>query len=75
MLAYVVVSAVYSITEAGFRSPDPMWIFLLVAIVCSTAVSAGLVGESSRRVRNGPDTTSSLKTAETEYVYRNEAVG
>jgi O-antigen ligase len=41
MLAYVIVSPVYAITEAGFRSPDPMWIFLLLTIISSTSIAAG----------------------------------
>lgn len=43
MLAYIIISSVYSVTEAGFRSPDPMWIFLLLAIVSSTAINSGVV--------------------------------
>lgn len=42
MLAYVIVAAVYSITESGFGSPHPMWFFLLLAIGGATGVSAGL---------------------------------
>jgi O-antigen ligase len=45
MLGYVMASAVYSITEAGFRSLDPIWMFLLLAITCSTAITAGYFGE------------------------------
>lgn len=41
-LAYVIASAVYSITEAGFRSLDPMWMFLLLAVSGSTAITLGL---------------------------------
>jgi hypothetical protein len=44
MLAYIVVSAVYSITESGFRSLQPMWIFLLLAIFNASGVVAGLIG-------------------------------
>jgi exopolysaccharide production protein ExoQ len=51
MLAYVVAAAVYSVTEAGFRMMDPIWIFLLLAIVSSSAVAAGVFGtETSRRL-------------------------
>jgi len=46
MLAYVIISPVYAITEAGFRSPDPMWIFLLLAIISSTAITAGFGWET-----------------------------
>jgi exopolysaccharide production protein ExoQ len=51
MLAYVVAAAVYSATEAGFRMMDPIWIFLLVAIVTSSAVGAGVFRtETSRKL-------------------------
>ena len=35
MLAYIVVPAIYSVTEAGFRMLDVIWIFLLLAIAAS----------------------------------------
>jgi len=55
MLAYIVISSVYSITEAGFRSPDPIWIFLLLAIVSSTAISSGVVWDPvTRKYATGP---------------------
>jgi exopolysaccharide production protein ExoQ len=38
MLAYVTASAVYNITEAGFRMLNPIWIFLLLAVVTSSAI-------------------------------------
>lgn len=44
MLAYVVTVAVYSITEAGFRMLYSTWIFLLLAIIASHRITAG-VGE------------------------------
>lgn len=42
MLAYIVAAVVYSITEAGFRMMDPMWVFLLLAIVSCTGVVTGV---------------------------------
>jgi exopolysaccharide production protein ExoQ len=42
-LAYIIVSAAYSITEAGFRMMDLIWIFLLLSVVVSGAVAARLV--------------------------------
>ncbi len=41
-LAYIAIGATYSVTEAGFRFMSLSWIFLLLAIVSSTAVTAGL---------------------------------
>ena len=48
-LAYILVSAVYSFTEAGFRMLDPMWIFLLLGVVGSTGVAIGLFGSKLRQ--------------------------
>ena len=44
MLAYIIAAAVYNITEAGFRMLDPIWIFLLLAVVSASGVAAGLFG-------------------------------
>ncbi len=35
LVSYVVVAAIYSITEAGFRMLDVIWIFLLLAVAAS----------------------------------------
>ena len=40
MLAYIVAAAFYNITEAGFRMLNPMWVFLLMAVVGSNRVVA-----------------------------------
>lgn len=46
-LAYIIVSAVYSITEAGFRMLDPIWIFFLLSVVGSSGVTVGLFGRKA----------------------------
>jgi exopolysaccharide production protein ExoQ len=38
MLAYIVTATIYSVTEAGFRMLDPIWIFLLLAVVGADSV-------------------------------------
>ncbi len=43
MLAYVATSAIYSVTEAGFRTLAPIWIILLLALVAAGGTAAGLV--------------------------------
>jgi O-antigen ligase len=48
MLAYIIAAVVYSITEAGFRMLDPIWIFLLLAVVSSS--SAGLFGGKASQI-------------------------
>jgi exopolysaccharide production protein ExoQ len=44
MLAYIITGAIYSVTEAGFRTMNPMWIFLLLAVVSVSGASAGVFG-------------------------------
>jgi|SRR5690348_2144487 len=47
LLAYVLTAMVYSVTEAGFRMMDPIWIFLLLAVIEASAIAArGSVGAS-----------------------------
>jgi exopolysaccharide production protein ExoQ len=41
-LAYIAIGVVYSITEAGFRFMSLSWIFLLLAVVSASGVTAGL---------------------------------
>jgi O-antigen ligase len=48
MLAYIMAAAVYSISEAGFRMLDPIWIFLLLAAVASGGIASGVINKSSR---------------------------
>lgn len=50
MLAYITTATFYSITEAGFRMMTPSWIFLLLAVVSSTAVISGLYGGEAPKV-------------------------
>jgi exopolysaccharide production protein ExoQ len=38
VLAYVAGAAIYSISEAGFRMLNPMWVFLLLAVIGSRSV-------------------------------------
>ena len=55
-LAYVVVSAVYSVTEAGFRMLNPMWFFFLLGIVGASGINGGYFGEIVRRTQTSrPD--------------------
>ena len=63
MLAYIIVSAVYNITEAGFRSPNPMWIFLLLAIVSASGVAAGLFGGEKPKIPASRGGTASRMAA------------
>jgi exopolysaccharide production protein ExoQ len=42
LLAYIFAAAFYSITEAGFRLLNPIWIFLLLAVVAGGGASRGV---------------------------------
>jgi exopolysaccharide production protein ExoQ len=61
-LAYIMVAAIYSITEAGFRMMFPMWIFLLLAVVGSNGVAVGFLGSRTREKLVVP-TAKGRKTA------------
>ncbi len=51
MLAYIVTAGFYSITEAGFRTMCPEWIFLLLAVISASGVATGLIGGENRQMR------------------------
>ncbi len=48
MLAFIISGAVYSITEAGFRTLNPMWIFTLLAIIGASGIRTGLFADGAR---------------------------
>jgi O-antigen ligase len=59
ILAYVATSIFYSITEVGFRVLTPSWIFLLLAVVSASGVTAGLFdGEASKILASRGGTAS-----------------
>lgn len=48
LLAYSLGIVAYSITEAGFRMLDPIWIFFLLSVIEASGIAAGVaVGVSS----------------------------
>ena len=65
-LAYIIAAAVYSITEAGFRMLDPIWIFLLLAIVSASGVAAGLIGGEKPKIPALRVGTASTESAVSE---------
>ena len=75
MLAYVATATFYSLTEAGFRMMTPSWIFLVLAVVSSTAVISGLYGGeppktfASRGGSAGRMSAENQLTPERETVY------
>lgn len=40
LIAYVLCAVIYNITEAGFRMLDPMWIFLLLAVIGASGIAS-----------------------------------
>ncbi len=74
MLAYIIVSAVYSITEAGFRSPSPMLIFLLLGIFGASGVTAGLFGGKAPKIFASRTGTTSRTAASAQPVREGEIV-
>jgi exopolysaccharide production protein ExoQ len=63
MLAYIIASAAYSFTEAGFRMLDPVWIFLLLAVVVSSGLASGLFGGKAAKNVASPSGMSSKSYA------------
>jgi hypothetical protein len=78
ILAYIVTSAFYSITEAGFRVLAPEWIFLLLAVVSASGVASGLVGGNAAKnlasrvgsTGGTPATNQNIHGRETVYAVR-----
>jgi exopolysaccharide production protein ExoQ len=50
ILAYIATGTFYSITEAGFRVLTPSWIFLLLAVVSASGITAGIIKGKGRKV-------------------------
>lgn len=48
LIAYIVSALVYNVTEAGFRMLDPIWIFLVFAVVASGGIVSGIAWEPSK---------------------------
>jgi exopolysaccharide production protein ExoQ len=74
MLAYIIATAVYSVSEAGFRMLAPIWIFLLLAVVSASGVVTGLFGGAVSKAAGSrnitPDRTPASKILpEREAVY------
>jgi len=54
-LALIAASAVYSITEAGFRNLDPVWIALLLAIVAASVIADTAVERAAEPLHEPAD--------------------
>ena len=59
LVAYVLCAMIYSITEAGFRMTDPIWIFFLLAAIEASSMAARVeesqsLDASTKRARELP---------------------
>lgn len=61
-IAYIAILTAYSATEAGFRMLSPSWIFMLIAIVMSSGIGAGLfqIGKNANQLRRSPLTKTAF---------------
>jgi O-antigen ligase len=57
-LAYIMAAIFYDLTEAGFRSLNPMWLFVLLSIFTATAVKAGMMRQMGTPRAKGAATSS-----------------
>jgi exopolysaccharide production protein ExoQ len=74
MLAYIIAAAVYSITEAGFRMLNPIWIFLLLAMVSANGVAAGLFGGGPSKILASRGGTGARRPANNKLIPERETV-
>ena len=74
MLAYIIASAAYSFTEAGFRMLDPVWIFLLLAVVGSSGLVAGFFRGEAPKSLASPGGKSTKTRASNQLVPASEHI-
>jgi len=51
MLAYIVTGSIYNITEAGFRTLNACWVFILLAFVSASGAVAGALSGTKGKLR------------------------
>jgi exopolysaccharide production protein ExoQ len=61
MIAYILASMVYSVTEAGFRMLDPIWIFFLLAVIEASSIAAGASVGASQPLGASTDRARELR--------------
>jgi exopolysaccharide production protein ExoQ len=74
MLAYVTTATFYSITEAGFRTLTPMWIFLLLAVVSASGVTSGLFGGRASKILDSRGGSKGRTHAGSEFIPESKTV-
>jgi exopolysaccharide production protein ExoQ len=70
ILAYLTTSIFYSITEAGFRTLTPNWIFLLLAVVSAGGVAGGAFGRRTPKILAMSGGTAAGRLPATNYSRR-----
>ncbi|WP_348260830.1 O-antigen ligase family protein [Telmatobacter sp. DSM 110680] len=60
-LAFIISGAFYCITEVGFRTLSPMWIFLLLSYVGASGAQAGLFGAETKKSAVIPGARTGLR--------------
>jgi exopolysaccharide production protein ExoQ len=60
LLAYILTVMVYSVTEAGFRMLDPIWIFFLLAVIEASSIAAGVCVGASQPLHASADRAPEL---------------
>jgi len=63
-LAYVITGMIYSITEAGFRTLSPNWLFVLLAAIGASGVNKGLFPGETTKYRTSRRTRTSFVPVE-----------
>ena len=61
LIAYILSAMVYSVTEAGFRMLNPIWIFFLLAVIEASSIAASVVVGASPPLDASPDRVSELR--------------
>ncbi len=59
MLTYIVAGLIYNVTECGFRTLNPMWIFILMAVVSINCANVGLISGDATASRSSRILTKS----------------
>jgi len=60
LVAYILSAIIYSVTEAGFRMLDPIWIFSLLAVIEASSIAAGVGVRASQPLERSGDRTPGL---------------
>ncbi len=60
LIAYILCTMIYSVTEAGFRMMDPIWIFFLLGVIEASNIAAGVSVEASQPLKSSTNRAPEL---------------